>query len=250
MKTKLTSLILSAVLIVCALSTVFVVSAANNDNGSFVLSFNGPQQYLPDQTIVVTATVKDVTATDGLAALTFELDYDKTRMELIVDKKETGALDFEVTYPAATLWENMSTVKNGKVFVQLGNTRDKVTNVKNDGDLVIKFKFKIKDSAQGNLNVGAVIGTVKGYNGDMRLMSGSVSNLTILTDSGNHLRGDMNEDGRVSSNDAIYLLRYTLHIEYYPIYQSGDFDGNGTVNSNDAIYLLRHTLFPVYYPLN
>ncbi len=63
------------------------------------------------------------------------------------------------------------------------------------------------------------------------------------------LRGDVNGDGYVNSNDAIYLLRYTLSPNRYPINQNGDMNGDGYVNSNDAIYLLRHTLTPNRYPL-
>ena len=59
----------------------------------------------------------------------------------------------------------------------------------------------------------------------------------------------MNGDGVVSSDDAIYLLRYTLTPNDAPITQSGDMNGDGEVNSNDAIYLLRHTLLPETYPL-
>ena len=53
----------------------------------------------------------------------------------------------------------------------------------------------------------------------------------------------------VNSDDAIYLLRYTLQPSAYPIEQSGDMNGDGKVNSDDAIYLLRHTLRPSDYPL-
>lgn len=61
--------------------------------------------------------------------------------------------------------------------------------------------------------------------------------------------GDMNLNGRVDSDDAIYLLRYTLDKESYPVQYDGDVDGDGDVDSNDAIYLLRHTLSPDSYPL-
>lgn len=61
------------------------------------------------------------------------------------------------------------------------------------------------------------------------------------------LRGDVNGDGFVDVDDAIYLLMYTFYYEMtgeYPINQNGDFDGNGTVDSDDAIRLLMHVFFP------
>ena len=64
------------------------------------------------------------------------------------------------------------------------------------------------------------------------------------------IRGDVNNDGSVSSNDAIYLLRYTMNANKYPIVQDGDMNGDGAVSSNDAIYLLRHTMNPSRYPLS
>lgn len=62
-------------------------------------------------------------------------------------------------------------------------------------------------------------------------------------------RGDMNQDGLITTDDAIYLLYHTTSPEEYPIYQNGDLDKNGTVNSNDAIYLLYYTFMPDKYPL-
>ena len=61
--------------------------------------------------------------------------------------------------------------------------------------------------------------------------------------------GDMNSDGEVNTDDAIYLLRHVLMSSKYPISQSGDVNGDDEVNTDDAIYLLRHVLMPSKYPI-
>ena len=62
-------------------------------------------------------------------------------------------------------------------------------------------------------------------------------------------RGDVNGDGEVNSDDAIYTLYYTMLPDSYPVNQSCDFNGDGEENSDDAIYLLYNTLLPEAYPL-
>ena len=56
------------------------------------------------------------------------------------------------------------------------------------------------------------------------------------------LRGDMNGDNIINSDDAIYLLYHVMLAERYPISQNGDFDGNNILNSDDAISLLHYIL--------
>lgn len=63
------------------------------------------------------------------------------------------------------------------------------------------------------------------------------------------LQGDANDDGKLNSADAIYLLRHTVFPSLYPVNQGIDMNGDGLENSADAIYLLRHTVFPANYPL-
>lgn len=62
--------------------------------------------------------------------------------------------------------------------------------------------------------------------------------------------GDVNGDETVTKDDAIYLLRYVLFTDKYPLEADGDIDVDGDVDKDDAIYLLRHVLFPEKYPLN
>ncbi|MBO5127893.1 MAG: hypothetical protein J6D10_10025, partial [Clostridia bacterium] len=65
-----------------------------------------------------------------------------------------------------------------------------------------------------------------------------------------YIRGDTNDDSIITSADAIYLLRYTLLPERYPL--SGgdaDYNGDGTVNADDAVYLLYHVMIPERFPI-
>lgn len=84
--------------------------------------------------------------------------------------------------------------------------------------------------------------TIRGING----FTGTVQCTYIVEDC---LAGDVNEDSMVTDADAVYLLRYTLFPESYPVSQDADYTGDGLVTDADAVYLLRHTLFPESYPL-
>lgn len=65
------------------------------------------------------------------------------------------------------------------------------------------------------------------------------------------IRGDMDGDGDVDSDDAIYLLNSLFYPTLYPLAQPGDVDGDGKQNANDPIHLLRHAIFGAAdYPLS
>ena len=103
------------------------------------------------------------------------------------------------------------------------------------------IEFEVFDVCYG-LNADITAGLVQGSGNTLKL---SAPNATV--------RGDLTGEGNVTSDDAVYLLRYTLFPDAYPIEDpvgKADFTGEGNVTSDDAVYLLRHTLFPETYPLN
>ena len=63
------------------------------------------------------------------------------------------------------------------------------------------------------------------------------------------LPGDMNGDGVINKDDAIYLLRHVVFPDKYPVTIEADINADNAVNKDDAIYLLRHVVFPDKYPL-
>lgn len=60
---------------------------------------------------------------------------------------------------------------------------------------------------------------------------------------------DVNGDSKVDKDDAIYLLRYVVYPDKYPVKVRCDADGSGNIDKDDAIYLLRHVVYPEKYPL-
>jgi hypothetical protein len=65
-----------------------------------------------------------------------------------------------------------------------------------------------------------------------------------------YIDGDLDDDGLVTSDDAIYLLYSTFLPDRYPLNQDADFNDDGKVDSDDAVYLLYHTFLPDRYPLH
>ncbi len=62
--------------------------------------------------------------------------------------------------------------------------------------------------------------------------------------------GDVNENGTLETQDAVYLMYYVLFgDENYPVYGNCNFDNVGMVDGDDAVYLLYHILYGDEYKL-
>ncbi len=56
--------------------------------------------------------------------------------------------------------------------------------------------------------------------------------------------GDANGDGKVNSDDVIYVLYNSLNgAEQYPLAGACDFDNDGVITSADAVYLMYNTVY-------
>ena len=180
------------------------------------------------ETVEMTIVAKDLPAIKSLMLESFQ--YDADALELVdvqLQMADAVIADWDSSEQIATVAFSENTDINGTIMTltfQVSNTAE--------GDYTVSFQ------ATANQRQGA--GTDAPV--EVTAQSGTV---TVVT----YQRGDVNGDGYVNSDDAIYLLRHTLSSNRYPINQSGDMNGDGYVNSDDAIYLLRHTLSPSRYPL-
>ena len=114
--------------------------------------------------------------------------------------------------------------------------------------LALELTFKVADDAkEGEYEIGfdAIITKMDGIVEKSLEAVVSAGKLTIQS----FVRGDVNADEQVNTNDAIYLLRHVLYPSKFPINQRGDMNGDAQTNTNDAIYLLRHVLYPAKFPL-
>jgi len=166
--------------------------------------------------------------------LIYDVSYDASKLKLISGKlvNNTGV---SPAIGPENLFENP---KDPNTMV-IGFAND----INMNGEIA-ELEFKILDSAsEGKTTIGIYCdATSTSGNIDVSIVNGEINITSVI-------RGDVNGDGKVNNQDAIYLLKYTLNASRYPINQNGDMDGNGKVNNQDAIYLLKHTLNSSRYPL-
>ena len=62
-------------------------------------------------------------------------------------------------------------------------------------------------------------------------------------------KGDLDSDGVVTRDDAIYLLYHSMFPSAYPLSVGCDYNNDGVITRDDAVYLLYHSMFPSAYPL-
>ncbi|MBO4501254.1 MAG: dockerin type I repeat-containing protein [Clostridia bacterium] len=147
------------------------------------------------------------------------------------------------------VYEESFTFKNSGV-----TTRTFTLYMENNGVLAVNVRNKNGDLIQSlyhhDKSVPVYTLTVAPYHTgtfvlEYVLCANSYGNVAHYVTTGTvpQVKWDYNNSGVITSDDAIYLLRYTLFPDQFPVTQSGDVNGDGSVDSDDAIRLLRFLLF-------
>ena len=173
-----------------------------------------------NETVVVNITLSGAPNLESLAMS--DILYNTSAFELI-------SVEWKVSDALLSNWD-MST---GKGALALSSS-------KNLNGVIASITFKIKDGvADGNYSISCKVISPEC---DFKIVDGQITIQSIMP-------GDMDGDGVIDKNDAIYLLMYSFFPEEYPINQNADYDGNGVIDKDDAVHLLMHTFFPDEYPL-
>ena len=160
-----------------------------------------------------------------------DIVYDTSKLKLVkgewlADGSVIDDWNLDAQVGVITFKEN--TTLSGNVFVLTFEIKEELEDCEVEIDCVFGIKAMNENNVETALSVEVIPGSV---------------NIT------NTVKGDVNGDGFVDSNDAIHLLYHTMLPDRYEINQDCDFDGNGYVDSNDSIYLLYHTMLPERYPM-
>lgn len=124
-------------------------------------------------------------------------------------------------------------------FSEVGITSANFNPAANIDGNIIKLTFEVlKNADNGAYSISYVASAnCNGTTVPLQFVNG-----TVIVN--NVLKGDVDGNGMVDSDDAIHLLYNVLFgADAYPLNQSADFDGNSTTDSDDAIHLLYNVLF-------
>ncbi|MBR0466971.1 MAG: hypothetical protein IJJ40_05735 [Clostridia bacterium] len=112
------------------------------------------------------------------------------------------------------------------------------TNAKYSFDSVSAGNYILKVTKSGYTTVSKIISVTD---------SDVIENVELSND---YIKGDVNNDGTITDQDAIYTLFHYYFGENYPVNQPCDFNGDGSFTDQDAIYLLFYYYFNDSYPLH
>ena len=232
----------------------------NNESVQTTVDAQNPNVYtfvMPASDVTVSATFEDIPAVAITPASdTVAKGASTTVTVSAVGLKDVSSLYITITYDEAKFnlkspaYSNLLSsaplkgdLTKGEYVVAFATAQDI------SGDL-LTFQLEAKDDAAvGACTIGCTVeinGTASGNSNTPEHTYTDTSALTI----GNVL-GDLDSDGDVDEDDAVYLLLYTFRASTYPIPegQNVDYNNDGVINSDDAICLKNYVVNPTQYPL-
>ena len=233
----------------------------NNDAVQATVNPQNANQYtftMPASNVTVSAIFEDVPSVSVTPSVSTLSKGDTTVITIsAVNLKSVKSMNFVITYDSekfvlkspeyATLLENATLagdLTQGQYVVAFSTGQNISGNL-------LTFQLEAKsDAALGDSLVRCTVqlnGRADGNGGNIfEAVYSAESTITI----GNIL-GDLDSDGDVDVDDAIYLLLHTFRASEYAIPggQSVDYDGDGDVDSDDAIWLKNYVTDPSHYPL-
>lgn len=183
----------------------------------------------------------DITDNPGVIALKINVEYDENALTLVgvTDGGVLGGYLFDDAYasPYILTWNEGDADQNNTSVGTIATLRFEVASEVEAGNFEITVGIAdANDCLNYDLESVSFEATVGGV---------------IVEEVASVVVGDLSGDEVVDSDDAVYLMNYTLHgSEDYQLNQSADFDRSGEVDFNDAVWLLYNTIFgSELYPL-
>lgn len=204
---------------------------ANDVSGTPELKFYGPISVVSSNSRIAEGEYTTVTVSadklNGVKSLCVTLNYDSAVFNLKSPPVISDSLKdvIEISGPG----------EKGEYTVAFNSAQD-IT-----GDL-LSFQLEAKAKATlGSYTVVCEVKTNGSSDGNSSNTFGHIYRAESVITVG-ALIGDLNSDGKVDENDALYLLLHTFDATGYPIPegQSVDYNKDNRVDSDDAIYLKNH----------
>lgn len=189
----------------------------------------------------------------GFHALECQIEYDETLLELVSIEGKIGK-----AIPSEEDWDMLepgfiSEAADSR-FIYFDPRVDSDAHATNmvTGNEVATLTFKMLATGTANVTVNCVELVVYDDTASegIRIIPTAAGIGTVtVAEAPAYIRGDVDGNGFVNDDDAIYLLYNTFLPDEFPISQSGDMNGDGIANDDDAIYLLYYTFLPDEFPL-
>lgn len=181
-----------------------------------------------------------VTNNPGVTAVKLVVNFDEDVLTL-VGAEDTGL------FKEGIFSDDYSSDYELTWFDALSTTDNTATGV------IATLSFKVNKTAKAGTSAVSVkvIGANDILDADLNKITLDATAGAVNVKNGTVTIGDVNDDGVVTADDAIYVLCYTLYgVQQYPLNQDCDFTQDKSVTSDDAIYLLYNVVFgDEKYPL-